>query len=823
MQPKTLPLIAIGCGITLGVVCSISYLQDDSQAHRAPTLAPSRSESKLEELRRRATGLAQHGKFAEALQLFEEGERQALASGQTCWAVRFKLGIATIQLKTHRYRNALETFLELKPRIEHCGDLRLRGAWATNLAWVYLALGDLAQARLIAEEAANSVRKLGDPQALAAVLSQQATLAFLDGNVRQGELAYRQVLSLADRVGDLGLQAQAAQEYGAELLRLGRVDEAEQLLLHAYRAYWTAGLSPSSACYRNLAWVYLERGQPKLARRLIERAFEVYRSDGRTPAWTLYHQRALVHWALGDHRQALQDLRTARASAERMRLDLWPSDPLVAWSGWMVERLYRDSVRLALARFEKTQNAADAWEALEAADQGRAVGLRQRVGEAGLGRDEMPPAYWEQLESLAKAEALLLNKDADAERRVGELEQSLARWELCAGLRARKGMGSQPLSWRQLQAALRPGQALLVWWVDEPLTRLWVVTPTGWKLHRLPGRSAVASAVDAYWGQIHHRAADGRAGLRLTEVVLGSAIQDVAEARELLLVLDGPLYRVPFASLPIHGGPGKPAQYAVERWSFHVLPGVSWLVWEAPTRWTGPPVIVADPVYNRADPRTNAAATRRWAWPSGTHGRWQRAPLELARLVGGTLEAQQLIEWAAWSPSAPVFLTGHQARFLFLRQALRSKPAVIHLATHVVVADRRRGEPMLAFAMDGESGPQLVGPRLVGALRIHAPLVVMTGCSGGTGVVLPGEGLWGLARAWVRAGAHYVVAALWPTRENAVEFWRAFYGALPPDPHQWTGRTVAEALRAAQLDALRQSGWRSQPVYWAPYFVYGLR
>ena len=80
-----------------------------------------------------------------------------------------------------------------------------------------------------------------------------------------------------------------------------------------------------------------------------------------------------------------------------------------------------------------------------------------------------------------------------------------------------------------------------------------------------------------------------------------------------------------------------------------------------------------------------------------------------------------------------------------------------------------------------------------------------------------GEGLLGLTRAFMYAGAARIVVSSWdvddkPTAELMVRFYRQMFGArkLPP----------AAALRAAQLEMLRDPRWRS-PYFWAAFMLQG--
>ena len=164
---------------------------------------------------------------------------------------------------------------------------------------------------------------------------------------------------------------------------------------------------------------------------------------------------------------------------------------------------------------------------------------------------------------------------------------------------------------------------------------------------------------------------------------------------------------------------------------------------------------------------------------------------------------------------ADLFLLGPEATLERLRQALALKPSVLHFATHVVPSadNARTGNLVLSLRPDGT--PELLNPRTIAALGAHPELVVMSGCASGSGPVLPGEGLMGLTRAWLRAGAHNVLATLWPTPDDAGELLRSFYRRLGSD-----GRfQPRQALRLAQLDMLRSQTWRSGSRYWAAFFL----
>ena len=98
---------------------------------------------------------------------------------------------------------------------------------------------------------------------------------------------------------------------------------------------------------------------------------------------------------------------------------------------------------------------------------------------------------------------------------------------------------------------------------------------------------------------------------------------------------------------------------------------------------------------------------------------------------------------------------------------------------------------------------------------IHAEIVTISACYGAGERAYSGEGLVGLAWAFTRAGAHQVIAALWEA-EDAItpKLMDDFYGGLK------SGRSAAEALRAAKIKMLHSGGLNARPYYWASLQLY---
>ena len=101
-------------------------------------------------------------------------------------------------------------------------------------------------------------------------------------------------------------------------------------------------------------------------------------------------------------------------------------------------------------------------------------------------------------------------------------------------------------------------------------------------------------------------------------------------------------------------------------------------------------------------------------------------------------------------------------------------------------------------------------------LKLSADLVVLSACNTGLGKDVKGEGLIGLTRGFMYAGAGGVAASLWKVDDDATaELMKNFYEGMFQ-----RGLTPAAALREAQLGMWKQNRWHS-PYYWAAFVLQG--
>jgi CHAT domain-containing protein len=145
---------------------------------------------------------------------------------------------------------------------------------------------------------------------------------------------------------------------------------------------------------------------------------------------------------------------------------------------------------------------------------------------------------------------------------------------------------------------------------------------------------------------------------------------------------------------------------------------------------------------------------------------------------------------------------------------------VVHFATHGLIDFTHPELSGLMLSLYDEKGRPIDGfLRLneIFNLRLPAQLVVLSACESGEGKLVKGEGLLGLTRGFMYAGAASLVVSHWEvddaaTPELMIRFYKRLLGTEQLHP--------AAALRAAQLSMMQESKW-AHPYYWAPFAVEG--
>lgn len=520
--------------------------------------------------------------------------------------------------------------------------------------------------------------------------------------------------------------------------------------------------------------VWLERGEPAKAQPLLEEALARLREAAAKPGI------AQTLWALGvAHHWQNRPERARAAFEEALRIN----EALGA-----ARHQARALAGLALVlRFEDRYR-----EALAAVDKAIAIVEAQR---AHIGDLELRRRYFGTVESLYDLALDLLRElsttegDAYVERALLMSERAKARTllETLAGLGATSAEAAPvPKSARALQEALPEAASLVSFAASDRDVMSFVVV--GWGeagvvLNSAEPLDAVERAARAYLADLGDEAARKKlAGLLFPGT--GLSLE-----RRVYVVPDGLLHYVPFGALL------GPSHEVV------VLPSAAMLLQAPGARGAGA-LVLADPVFDGRDPRVGVA-----------HAEPPDRPLRRLRFTEAEAQA---VERALGR--GVVVKRGLRATREALFEGAPGK-RYLHLATHAWVDAAYPERTGLALSRVDAQGTRVDGEvRLDDLLKLEldAELVVLSACETALGEYIAGEGLVGLTRGFLQAGARRVIASLWKVDDRATAALMAhlYAGLAKGDP-------PAAALRAAQ-DALRASARWSAPEHWAGFVVHGV-
>jgi CHAT domain-containing protein len=814
-------------------VCLILNLAGVGSVHKTVPSArtqldpsPNRS-AKRPELRahlNQAYYLVAAGRYVQATQIYERACPEADALGQAEWAGRCWNNLGSSYFSMFRYREALSAFLEARRISRTSGDWANLANLGSNISSLFLNLGELDAAVDAAEQGLGALSHKEFPGSRARFLIQLGVIRARQGRINESAALIGQAIDIAYRDGNLAVVAEAWDHLGEEYLARNALPDSDQALTEAFRIRTLHHLSKLDSSYWNVGRLRLAEGDLNSASALLDTVISRQaHPDSLTNVWSLYHARGQVRLAQDQVADAFADFAKALDLAREWRLQVIPADFTRISSEASLQEIYSSFVEAGNRLYFSTRREQLARATFRAAEENRAASLHALLREPNDWRDALPPEYWETLTQLHDAEVALLDRESpQLQVKMRRLRAALLVFEAKAG--SNGDLADDELMGRT-QKNLPADAALLSFHLSDGESYLWALDRERFRVYRLPGKADLAADAarfsNAVWTGSASAASTGQA---LYEELFGELEASFRDKPQWMLALDEQLFRIPFGALVIGASEAGPV-YLAERHAICVTTGAVMLAARHAQPWSaalsGTFLGVGDAIYNTADPRWRSQSGERPSflpWVAFAAPTPQiRGPV-LARLPGTAREVESCAR--AWNPrpSAAILLEGPDASLARMRDALRGRPSVVHIAAHFLQAVAPPRNSMIALSLAG-SDTQLLSPLEITRSKIDAGLVVLSGCSSGRADALPASGLMGLTRAWLAAGSRAVVASHWPTPDDSGALFVNFYRHL----HETPDAGPAAALQGAQLDTLRAGGWRSNPQYWATYFVVGDR
>lgn len=682
------------------------------------------------------------------------------------WAHVFE---AASLYNSNRPRAALDTLIEIRrtqgERLRFYSALKGRIAWLSGIA--HLTLGYPADSVAELREGRELFDRLGERENLAAV---QSLLA-----------------ESLERIGDTD---RAWVERSAALHTLagaGNVARTEKILDEA-------------------GWAALRDDAPALAGLIYARILRTAIASGqpRAEADALFHI-GICHFRTGSEDLGLAEIRRARERAAAI-LDSSVRLKALAFFDQAEARLLRDRDR---TRATQLLDQAEAFFtsmgrpipiAEISLEKGRLLRAEGRLEEAAAElergvrsleqisdrvRDDTSRAtFFESARALLDELVPLLVDMGRPEDALEWADRGRAR-ALLTRLHSDSLVGysadrpsSEPLNHvtRALPRVISESTAVLEYFCAPRRLFVWLTARSGSAFTELPfGRDAIASEVELFLSALEGRKSESDmlvASERLFDLLIRDHRDALAGLSHVIIVPDGPLSALPFAALRDR----RNARWVLEDFAVSSSPSAAFLLNDAGVA---------------PEPRSSKRVALAVGDPAFDRSRYPHLP----RLPGSDAEVRAI---RSFLPGSRLLL----GRSATKESLLELAPGfdVLHLSTHGLW---NRYDPFASALILAESarggGDSALRADEIAQLRlVRRPVVVLAACHSARGATLLAEGAFGVARAFLVAGASAVLATSTQISDaSSRALFRVFYDRLSQ------GRSPRDALRDAQLSLAR--------------------
>ncbi|PYU16715.1 MAG: hypothetical protein DMG37_01725 [Acidobacteria bacterium] len=758
------------------------------------------------------------------------------------WAWRFRVQKAHMLVFRGSFAESLQLLKEEVPTSLAHSEVAVRRRMVQGLDYTYMQRMDEADTELAAAEAMAS--GFG-PDVRGDLLQARGNLEVGRKRYDQAADAFREALSIA-RKGNLPfLEVNAVGNLGNVAMWEEHYDEAiDWYKLALQKAQATGTVSSAALALGNIGWNYTEVGDLASAGTVLKQAEQESERDGllgNRVYWLsvlgdVYYRQGrfadaeeISHQALSlassrDDKAAVTNclnilseiaLATGRLdkaekynqealTIERAGLDRFgiASSTIIAGRIAARKKQYREAEKA----FQKvirdpSVETPQRWEA-----QAGLAQVHAAMGHAALAERE----FSESVNTISKARNELQREefrlsflstairfyDAYVNFLVGQ-KRSLDALKVADLSRAQtlehglsSGSGEKSTSPEQIhpqEIARRWNATLLFYWLGEERSHLWVITPARVSWLPLPGRAEIDGRVQSYLAAFPSPSdpletgnADGK---KLYEMLIGPAEKLIPKNSRVIILPDSDLNSLNFETLIVTGD--RP-HYWIEDVTLFTGNSLALLSRSSPTAPPGDASLFLMGDALQASPDFPALP---------------QAGKEVG-LVQSYFPAgrRSVLTGAQATPSR--FLSGKPEEFSYL-----------HFATHGTASTIRPLESAVILSPEGDA--YKLYARDVVQHPVHAYLVTISACNGAGMKTYAGEGLVGLAWAFLRAGAHNVIGGLWEvSNASTPQLMDELYKGLNE------GKDPATALRNAKLTLVHSTGNYRRPFYWGPFQLY---
>ncbi|MGB3401821.1 MAG: CHAT domain-containing tetratricopeptide repeat protein [Microcoleaceae cyanobacterium] len=794
------------------------------------------------------------GEIQKALDYYNQALPLRRATGDRAGEATTLNNIGSLHNALGEFQKALDYYNQALALFQEVGDRAGVARILNNIGFVYDDLGEKQQALDYYNQALALSQEVGDsPEERLRQRTQEATTlnnigaVYNDLGEFQKALDYlNQALPLRKVAGDRSGEAATLNNIGQVYSNLGEfqkaLDHLNQVLSLQQVVSDRAG---AATTLNNIGSVYNDLGEKQKALNYYNQALPILQVVGdRSGEARTLSNIAWIKSRLGNLKEALTDIQTVIEIVEDLRSKIGSQDLRASYFA-TVQGYYKFYIELLMQLHQQNPNEGYDALALHISERSRARSLVELLTEANANiRQGVDPQLLEkeqnfiqQLNAVEQAKHELVSGQYDAEvlEELKQKSQSLLTQldQLEAEIRVNSPRYAdlkypEPLTASEIQQQVLDEETLLLTYsLGEERSYLWAVTKDSLNSYELPSQEEIEKAAETFRQSVTSSGGSIDAGIALSEIVL-SPVLDQLENKRLLIVGDGVLQYVPFVALPLPNSPTTPLLVQNEIVTLSSASTVAIQRQQLQNRTPAPKklAVLADPVFSDNDERFTGVATNTND-DSLSRSAMTRAARNLGledfltpnfnRLKYTRVEAETILALVPENQQMQAF--DFEASRNIATNPNLSEYQIVHLATHGLldpVNPELSGVVLSLLDENGENQNGFLRLNDIFNLNLPAELVVLSACQTGLGENIKGEGLVGLTRGFMYAGARRVVVSLWSVDDLATsEVMARFYQKMLDKE-----LNPVVALREAQLEMWNSETWQS-PYYWAAFTIQG--
>jgi CHAT domain-containing protein len=771
----------------------------------------------------------------------ERAERR-FPSSQSEWHWRFHVLRAEILARQGSYDEVLKLMAAEPPPSFAAADFAVRRKIVQGIAAALLrqpadAAGFLAEGETLA--------RVRHPELLDEVVLANSAVAYLAGDLPKAKTSYATALQLSRSEDDPYIQALALAGLGVIAVKEERYDESLEWNQAALQLAESLGAQRSVAnIVGNMGWGYARLGDFDTALAFFKRAVEVSGHSGSADLQVYWSGgTSTAYYQLHDYEAAeavlMSALDLARSQENKRTLTEYMNSlaqtELQLGRTESAKEYYQEAIHLEQDSPDRSEflaselirgnidaqerNYAHAEESFREVIRDPKADKSQRwEGEAGLariyaltGQSAKAEAEFrrcfsmvEAVRSSVQAEDLRLSFLSSAITFYDDyidflvsghrIEDALQAAELSRARTLEEGLASKAGATSSSTQAVRPQPiaerlkaTLLFYWIGHNRSYLWVITPRRTTHFELPKASEIETMVKSYRkalvGMRDARDSGREQGEKLYAMLVEPAKRLIPPGSRVIALPAESLYGLSFETLIV---PEPQPHYWIEDVTLTTAGSLTLLEHSEVGPETKEKTLLL--VGNTEQPNAD--------FPS-----LPQAPAEMQRIEHYFPDSsRKVLEGKLATPST--YLSSDPEHYSY-----------VHFVTHGTASHTRPLESAVILTKEGDS--YKLYARDIVTHPLKAQLVTISACNGAGTRAYAGEGLVGLSWAFLRAGAHYVIASLWEVSDASTpQLMDELYKGLS------AGQDPASALRRAKLTLLHSDTVFRKPFYWASFQLY---